>query len=532
MPRKIPFLPLFFIGLGLIFATAVFIRVRSYQTSATTTLNGAAAEIAPTAPDVIPEVHPSVTQTEYELVQVMPDGSPMPGATTSTSAASVRTGGMTPREQRYNELLRSAPPPGPKQQAATSAPTAAAPAPVAAAPKTEPSLIRRAANAVANALGGRDAQQQVQRPQQQQQPPQQQTEKPKPTEPPDPDSDVTPPQLVTLEFQPPQIRDGETTTLLVQVVDDLSGVASVSGVISSPTNAVQGFAAQREADTGRYIARITVPPEAAEGIWKINYLTLSDNARNSVNLTAAAGMLPPTSTFRVTSNAPDSAGPQLKSIWIDRPAMRAGERNTIFVQADDDKAGVASVNGVLLSPSKTARLGFNCRLNGAQWECAITPPSCLDCGIWSIEQIQLEDKARNMTSFRADNPMVKQAHIDITGEQCDSQPPTMSAVTLSQQVVSNTEANTIIARAMVQDDVCGVMSVSGQAVGPGGTNPPRLYFSFDRQGELWVANISVPKHAAKGTWTISWVQTLDKGNNLKAYSERDPALAGVVFQVR
>ena len=87
--------------------------------------------------------------------------------------------------------------------------------------------------------------------------------------------------------------------------------------------------------------------------------------------------------------------------------MRAGEKNTVFVQAEDDKSGVSLVSGVFVSPSKQARIGFGCRAgaNGT-WECTVSPPACLDCGAWQLEQIQLQDKANNMATFRGDNQIV------------------------------------------------------------------------------------------------------------------------------
>ena len=95
---------------------------------------------------------------------------------------------------------------------------------------------------------------------------------------------------------------------------------------------------------------------AAEGVWVVKYLTLADNAGNTVNLNSGTGALPPTASFRVVSSASDSTGPQLKAVWIERPAMRAGDKNTIFVQAEDDKAGVSLVSGVFVSPTKVARV--------------------------------------------------------------------------------------------------------------------------------------------------------------------------------
>lgn len=532
MTRKFSFLSLFFIVLGATLAVAIVLRVQAYHASAAVTESRETS--ATEAPSSSNPRHPSANVASNDaIVPVVNAGETTTPSTMTTQERIAQA--AKEREQRYNQLLRE----GAPQASASGASNRNTGGPTesenAATPKKE-SLLSRVVSPIANALGiskptttqpsntGRPNQNQNQQPQ----------PKPDPTEPPDPNSDVKPPQLLTVEFQPNVVKDNETTTLITQVIDDLSGVQTVSGVIASPTGALQGFACQREGETQRYVAQVKVPQDAAEGIWKINYLTLSDNARNSINLSAAQGMLPPTAQFQVTSSNSDATGPTLKAVWVDRPAMKAGERNVVFVQAEDEKSGVKSVSGVLLSPSKNARLGFGCQLNAGSgvYECAVTPPTCLDCGIWSLEQIQVQDNASNMTNFRADNALVRAVHLDISADQCDAQPPEIASLMLEPLAVSNQEANTIVARVAANDDMCGVANLSGQAQGPGPpATAPRLYFSFERQGDQWLAKITVPKHAARGVWKIVWIQVLDTGHNLRAYGERDAALQGVTFRV-
>jgi hypothetical protein len=354
------------------------------------------------------------------------------------------------------------------------------------------------------------------------------------TAPQDKSSDTQPPQLVAISFNPPQVHDGEETLLAVQAIDDLSGIRSISGTIVAPSGAVQGFACQHELDGDRYIARITVPKDAAEGVWRVNYLSLIDNASNSATLSSGSGAMPPTATFKVVSSRPDSQGPTLKSVWMDKPAIRAGEKNTIFVDADDDKSGVNLVSGVFISPAKHARIGFVCRPGSGVWQCDLSTPDCLDCGDWTLEQIQLQDKANNMTTIRSDNPAVAAVRLSITGDRCDSTPPTLQALMLDHNSVSNAESSVIVVTATGTDDMCGIMSMSGQATGPaiaGGA--PRLYFSFTPSDpQTWTGRLVVPQFAAKGVWRISWIQVLDHGHNLKTYSIGDPALAAGAFNVQ
>lgn len=446
---------------------------------------------------------------------------------------------LSAREQRYRELLNSAPP-----------------APAAPRPAAEkPSLMDRVVAPIANALGMRKTQPHApaappQQPSAPQQPahdraqrvanqsPQQRSageEPPRSSVEDDPDTDVAPPQLLAVEFVPPQVHDGEETIFSAMVNDNLSGVRSVSGVIASPSGSMQGFACTRDAETNRFTARVPIPKDAAEGVWTVKYLTLSDNASNSVNLNAAAGALPPTASFRVISSTSDSSGPQLKAVWLDKPAMRAGERNTVFVQAEDEKSGVALVSGVFISPAKAARIGFSCRAgNAGTWECAVTPPVCLDCGVWRLEQIQLQDKANNLTTFRSDNALVGQIALDIAADRCDAAAPVVTALSVDPTVVSNAQASVIQVRAiMVDEGGCGVASLSGQAVPPGGIGGQRRYFSFEpsQDGQTFVGKLEIPQFAAKGQWSIAWIQALDKGHNLRAYSTSDRVVAGATFRV-
>lgn len=348
----------------------------------------------------------------------------------------------------------------------------------------------------------------------------------------DPSSDSQPPQLVNISFNPPQINDGEVTQLVVQATDDLSGVRTISGTVVGPSGAAQGFACQKEGDPDRYVARVAVPKDAAEGVWRVNYLSLIDMASNAATISGA--QVPPSATFRVVSSGSDSQGPSLRAIWLDRPAMRAGEKNTVFVDAQDDKSGLGLVSGVFVSPARHARIGFVCRPGDGPWQCEFAPPECIDCGDWHLEQIQLQDKASNMTTVRSDNAIVSRVILNITGDRCDSTPPALQSVAFDRNAVSNVEESVINVTAFSSDDVCGTMSISGQVTGPAaGGAAPRLYFSFTPGGgDAWTGRIVVPRLAAKGTWRVTWIQVLDQAHNLRTYSAGDGVLANAAFNVQ
>jgi hypothetical protein len=351
----------------------------------------------------------------------------------------------------------------------------------------------------------------------------------------DPNSDSIPPKVVSIQFVPAEVRDGESTVLTITASDNLSGVRSVSGTISSPTGALQGYACQREGDTDRFSTRISIPKDAADGLWNVSYVNLSDNASNSGNVTYVPPNIPQGASFRVTSSRPDASGPTLKAAWLDRPSIKAGERNTIFMQVDDDKSGVQGVSGIFASPAKLAHIGFNCQLaEGLNWQCSFSAPACLDCGTWQLEQVQLQDKANNLTTIRLGNPLLAPMHMDIFGDQCDATPPTMQSAVLDRNSVSNAVATTITLTVVASDNMCGVGSVSGHATGPSQPGSlSRIYFALSPagDGQTWSGALTVPAKAPKGLWKVTWLQVLDKGYNLKAYGENDAILQGATFRV-
>lgn len=524
------FLPIFFTVLGIVFAIAVIYRIRSYSArEATGDISGPEGTTSPVT---------AASASQRGMV-----GSQLPGddriigvAPNATSTVYRRPVADKERERIRRELLSAplsasatTPQPKPKSAAVVPPAQAAAPAPRPQAPQV--AAARPGSQRIAPNMTGTGLSQSASSASESRREPERTITKPKEK---DPTSDNTAPQIISVEFTPPQVRDGEETQLVVNAMDDISGVRNISGSIASPSGGLQGFALIREAETTRWISRITVPKDAAEGLWRIQFLSLTDNASNTVSLAQQQGALPPTASFRVVSSRPDAAGPTLKAVWLDRPAMGAGEKNVIFVQAEDDKSGVNLVSGVFQSPSKRARIGFGCRLgaNGA-WECDLSPSGCIDCGLWQLEQVQMQDKANNMTTVRGDNPLIAGVKVNISGDKCDSMSPVMEAVVLDQTTVSNMETSVITVTATVSDDLCGVSSVSGQAANIESPAQTRVYFSFQNAGDphTFVGRITIPKFAAKGIWNISWVQLLDKGHNLKTYSSGEPVLQGAAFRV-
>jgi hypothetical protein len=547
---KISFLPAFFVGLAVVFAAAVGLRLHSYSARSGDPAQHAVTESSASSDAGAPARARSAAAVASATIDgEVPTASRAAEPVSSRIVDAPRGGAQQPRltrEQRFAEALAAAQKAGaerPQQAAPRQAPAPVVPP----KPAEKPGLLARIGNAISNAFSGSSNAAPSRVTSSLQNGPQQNSRANDPSNnnnanrdkpaAKDNTSDTQPPQLLGIEFNPPQINDGAETMILITATDDLSGIRNISGSVSSPTGkALQGFAAQREApESNRYTARIAVPKDAEQGMWRVNFLSLTDNAGNTNNV--AQGWNGVGATFRVVSSHPDSTPPSLRSVYLEKRSMNGGEKNTVFVQATDDSSGVAIVSGVFQSPKKTARIGFGCRMTSPEtFECDLVPPKTVDCGDWSLEQIQLQDKAQNMATIRTDNPIVAQVKVNIIGDRCDSTPPDVQSLALDPLDVSNAEASVVNVTVVAHDDDSGVASLSGQAAGPvvEGGQPPRIYFAFQPGGQdpsTWIAHITVPKLAAKGTWSIVWLQALDKSNNLKTYSQGDPVLANAKFTV-
>lgn len=357
---------------------------------------------------------------------------------------------------------------------------------------------------------------------------------PPPDPPVDDGSDVVPPVLLSASFEPQRVEAGKSTSLTAVVSDERSGVRSVSGILRSPTGTMQGFSGDF-VDTNRFVARVMVPDKAAPGTWVVQMLTIVDNAGNRADLHQAQGALPATASFEVVSSAPDEDGPVLRAVWLDRMTMRGGERNTLFVDADDNGTGIAFVHSVFLGPAKLARIGSSCRSGtGGVWECPLAPAACIDCGSWRLETIQLQDRANNSTSFRADHALIGPVHLEITGERCDSTPPHLTSIALDPPVVSSAQESTVTVYVTVSDEGgCGPKSLSGQMIPPDAIGGQRatVVFRPDGDGRSFTGRMTMQRLAAKGVWTFAWLEARDEGGNMRVYNSSDPALAGATLRV-
>jgi hypothetical protein len=164
----------------------------------------------------------------------------------------------------------------------------------------------------------------------------------------------------------------------------------------------------------------------------------------------------------------------------------------------------------------------------------MTVPDCLDCGDWSLEQVQMQDKANNYVTIRQDNPIVGAVRVNIAGNSCDNTPPVLQNLMLDKNVVIMGQGDpSVTIRVQVTDDSCGVGGLSGQVVGPGTNAGTFFAFSPDGgDGTQWTGTFRLSPQAPRGIWRIQSITVNDKGQNLRIYYSSDPVLARGQFVVK
>ncbi|HYO75848.1 MAG TPA: hypothetical protein VE010_05245, partial [Thermoanaerobaculia bacterium] len=58
-----------------------------------------------------------------------------------------------------------------------------------------------------------------------------------------------------------------------------------------------------------------------------------------------------------------------------------------------------------------------------------------------------------------------------------------------------------------------------------------IMFDPSPDGQNFTGKIAIPQFAAKGQWSVAYIQAHDKGNNLRAYSTSEPVVARATFRV-
>ena len=224
---RIPFLATILTILSIAFAVVLVARIRSYGGASGGRNDGGDVASASGGASAAARRSSSSSSSPDDLAA--DDGS----AQTSTIVTLDSKGNpqrLSARERQYRELLNAPPPKG----ASSATPLQQAPVHVIAAakpPEKPQSTLQKIMQPIKNLFGGGSG------PPMQQPPatrPNPDTPRDKPVDK-DPSTDTTPPQVTAVQFDPPRVNDGESASVIVTAMDDMSGIRGISGTVTSPT---------------------------------------------------------------------------------------------------------------------------------------------------------------------------------------------------------------------------------------------------------------------------------------------------------
>ena len=236
--------------------------------------------------------------------------------------------------------------------------------------------------------------------------------------------DNTPPEVRSAAPEKPSVRDGESNVIRVDVQDDNSGVATVSGIFQSPAKtAFIPFACRLNPDTGMWEGQFTVPGNASCGEWSLLQIRAADKAGNIATVPGTAPQLARSGFFVGTEGGCDSTAPTLESFVLSPTVVsnEAASDIVITAQVHDEGTGTVSVIGWATGPvaanGQSPQISFSCthRPTDPQdvWTGKFVVPQYAAKGPWRVGRVRVQDKALNNRDYGPEDPVLYGATFDV-----------------------------------------------------------------------------------------------------------------------
>lgn len=384
--------------------------------------------------------------------------------------------------------------------------------------------------------------------------------------------DVTPPQLQSFSIEPAVIDTSggeQTITIRARITDDLSGLSdgydtpsySFSSIyLRGPEgtntdlrgefrpgnpNEPQGNRVSGDAKDGEYEVRIVVPQYAPQGTWRVQYVSLEDEARNRrYYFFEDLERLGFQSSFEQAGPG-DSVGPNVTEVSISPTSIDTSqEAQTISASATaaDDMSGVKSVTLLFWSPTRAQHLYIFLEEDPATGRFVGSGhvPRYSEQGTWVLGEVSATDHANNRTGW--DQRQLQEKGISQSFEQSgpgDTAGPALSEFDFTpKQVNTSGGPQEITFTARIVDDVSGLSHATVLMWGPGencsDTSCPSgrqdLRARFDEATRIsgtdtdgvYRVTVTLPQYSELGTWKVFWFSLYDRAGNETFLIEDNP----------
>lgn len=213
-------------------------------------------------------------------------------------------------------------------------------------------------------------------------------------------TDIEKPIFKGASFDKEQYEPGDEVVLKVDTTDEQSGIENVYASIQhleSKDYRFWGFSTEVD---GQQEIRFQIPYNALSGEYGIQYLTISDNAGNDLNVFNAAA------TFRVIGGSTDTAAPTLKNISIDKGQYKQGEQVHINIDAEDE-SGVEKVYLYVRHKQTGVQYNAFATFNGTTFDFNRYLPDNAPLGQYEVFAVYLEDSLGNQTNLFNYKPRIE-----------------------------------------------------------------------------------------------------------------------------
>jgi RHS repeat-associated protein len=383
-------------------------------------------------------------------------------------------------------------------------------------------------------------------------------------------SDTIPPNLLGMTLSPSTVdvtAGSANITISLTLTDNLSGVTfgypflydeftlvSPSGrqvIVLSNGGGLFTLVGGTSLN-GVWQRTLTIPQFSEAGKWTVGSLTVPDVAQNRLILnTAQLAAVGFATTVNVASTA-DTTPPTLEGLSFSPSSIdvsNASQPVTVSLNLNDVPAGVVFPGGnqiafdfLITSPSgkQTQYLGttqFVLKSGTPQsgvWQATLVMPQHSEAGVWTIQQLLLQDAAHNTETL---NAVAIQAlglspFLTVADQSPDTTPPQIEGLTFAPQFLDTSSGpQTVTVTLNLFDNLSGVSFAPTSAVltfayGPFFQNPARNKTIFGScsesngtpQNGTWRCTITVPPFADAGAWVLTNISLKDAVENTINYA--------------
>ena len=382
--------------------------------------------------------------------------------------------------------------------------------------------------------------------------------------------DTSPPQVTAFTIAPTTVdtSGGDAAiTFTARLTDNLSGVGGkVSSVSFASAGTSQSIdvtftAADRVSGTiydGVYQTTVTLPRHSGSGLWTVDQFIAYDRAGNRTWLSrpqmTTAGL--PTS---FTQTGGGDATPPVLRAFIFEPSttdVTTGYDTVVFtMRITDNRAGVGMPEwpGALMLAGPTLkhsiRVGFSAteRVSGDEsdgiYEVSVPILQFSETGVWTVEFVGLQDNVGNMAFYSSTDLKAKGFPAEFTTVEPETNPPVLANFSLTPTKVDTSQwPRTITMKARIVDDAAGLggepsqswLTIASRVVfaSPSTNESVTAHFSYryrvlgDALDGVYEVNLTIPKGAELGTWTVQDFTLVDAYGNMGTLTAPDLTEAG------